>query len=382
VGTGDIQMTVQEPLPPDELLDVTASSASSVRAFVKKCVLNHKWDLDRIKTWLSSSSSSRGGRLGLLEENYVNYKFFKYSVLGALDEVTVLTKSCTDDLQLLRQVISTKTLENLLLLLKHEAGDCEQHHLGSLATGLLKLLLKDEDARHILNTLKLHIGQLVESRVGLIQEKSDGIPDLFGKLKNFLLEYNCPRNPKEFGLTEFTTGKITFESLLSKIVNFVIIENHPITSHQLNQILNDSLHKRLVSLKKCAKDMQGVKMQPGASFGQKLTAIVDSVESNFLIAATGSILEVKGYKLSLSECLEKVQTNASFQGREIQEVRFLVGEVFFIDCSLKKDRWHGINISVIAKSVEIIGKQVNNLISTKFGDEISELTLLKRITCV
>jgi hypothetical protein len=364
-------MTVQEPLPPDELLDVTASSAPSVRAFVKKCVLNHKWDLDRIKTCLNSNSR---GPLGLLEENYVNYKFFKYSVLGALDEVTVLTQSCTDDIQLLRQVISTKTLENLLQLLKLEAGDCEQHHLGSLETGLLKLLLKDEDARHILNTLKLHIGQLAESRAGFIQEKSDGMSDLLRKFKEFLLEYICPKNPKELGLTEFTKGKI-FEGFLNKILNFIIIKNHGIATNQLNEILNDSLHKRLVSLQNCAKDIQGLKMQPGPSFGQKLTVILDSIDSDFLIAAKGSILEVKGYKLSLSECLEKVQTNASFERREIQEVRFLVGEVFFIDCSLTKDRWHGMNISVIAKSVEIIGKQVNISILIIFCHEISELAL-------
>ncbi len=152
-----------------------------------------------------------------VDENYVEYKFFKYCRQHWEDEINYYFRSKTIDKirDLVNDIISVHELKNtgppfcnssFFILITNESR-----------------LLTDDDQCIILQKFKLKVAQYVVDAFKMVYESRDKYVEFIDCLSDFVYEWKSQYwtgNKPNFNWTGLTTNSITIETFLKDIVEF------------------------------------------------------------------------------------------------------------------------------------------------------------------
>lgn len=293
-------------------------------------------------------------------EEYINYKYFKYSITQVKSKLEEKLKSPTFSLQDMTELMIHLQSATLLSSLTSPIITSIVHfQLIQEALGETMNANSNQKVTQVFQNLKTQLTPILMTKGEQLnqQQRNDDEPE-FRNLGLYLLDY----------LTDYKTQFLVNPENLSWMLDTDIknFERDPAVwksewKDKINNQTANSRHDQAVKNLEQEKlhvqhQSHHLPMRPEweailKKFAEPLT-ILHEVRNDMVI------LVVSKPVLVLSQCLaevEKYLNEGVFQSSgnflAIHEIHFVVAHVFYVDTSLDKKFWHGVNICVMAETV-------------------------------
>lgn len=293
-----------------------------------------------------------------VDENYVDYKFFKYCRQHWEHGIsTVLQNKTIKEIEgLLNEIIPVYELKNICRPFCHSP-------YFILIINESRLLTYDDQST-ILKEFKLKFAECVVDMSKMVSESQDKVKDFISCLSDFVYDWKTQfwrANEPHLNWTGLQTDSISFEKFLKNIVQFRNDNNRTRWKAYCQQYpdqgskMTDSSVNKFRKLKQTSRDLLTCTILHDALkenvillykvFSQPKTISV--VKKNL----TKNVLQIKQNKMILSCCYDDIINKLD---DSIDEIHILAFHTLFVDEDLTAEAFKGKNVVVLSKNVVVV----------------------------